>query len=338
MSEPLILGHKGEIALLSRAVTSNRVAHAYLFTGIDGVGKRLTARWLALALNCEERELAGEVITPCGICKPCTGLNNGSSLNFIEIGPEKGYLKIERIRELQRELRFRVDSGWRVVVVTDADSMQKAASNAFLKTLEEPGRNTVIILVSSKASLLLPTILSRCQRINFGPLATTTVEEILERSFSFSHGEAVSAAALALGSVSRALRATGGSEGFDMPTVLSSFLGHAPGDIPSMLKAAEKLARDEALVWKLELLKSSIRDMIVEGVEAGEGFLHLASGVALNPKRPLGVPVALELFRAVEEVQHIIQPPRNANKRLALENLILELSAPGWHITQQNTA
>ncbi len=338
MPEVLILGHKSELSLLSRAVTSGRVAHAYLFSGIGGIGKALTAKWLALVLNCEDRQSTGGSIEACGRCKPCTALLDGSSLNLIEIGPEKGYLKIEPIRELQRKLRFTVDSGWRVVVVIDADTMQKEPANAFLKTLEEPGRNTVIILVSSKPSLLLPTILSRCQRINFSPLRAATVEEILERSFHFSSGEAKSAAALSLGSVTRALRATVGDECIDTCAVLSAFLGHAPTDAPSILKAAEKLAKDEDLVWKLELLKSSVRDMIVEGVAPGELLPECASSVTLTSVTPLALPVALEFFKAVEGAQRDIQPPRNANKRLALENLILELSAPGWNIRQDNTA
>ncbi len=338
MPETYVLGHKSELSLLSRAVNSGRTSHAYLFSGLEGIGKSLTARWLALVLNCEEGAFTGETIEACGRCKPCLDLLDGSSLNFIEIGPEKGYLKIERIRELQRELRFTVDSGWRVVVVDKADSMQEAASNAFLKTLEEPGRNTVIILVSSRPSLLLPTILSRCQRINFSPLSTATVEEILRRSFGFSHDVAESAASLSLGSVTRALLATEGGECVDRLTVLSAFLGHAATDAPSILKAAEKLAKDEDLVWKLELLKSSVRDMIVDGVAPGDKLPEGASSVTLTSKTPLGLPVALELFRAIEGAQRDIQPPRNANKRLALENLILELSAPGWSITQYNTA
>jgi DNA polymerase-3 subunit delta' len=329
-----ILSHDREISILKRAVDGDRVAHAYLFAGIEGIGKKMAARELGRALNCEHRKEDGD---SCGACQSCLTFDHPGNLNYIEIAPEKGYLKIDPIRELQRAAIYKTDTETRLIVVDGADTMQKAAANAFLKTLEEPTPGTVIVLLSSRPSLLLPTIISRCQRINFSPLPTQSVATLLMRMIddgALSRDEALSLASFSLGSVSRAvnamksgINAVGDGGLNETGEVLRSLLNGTMGTI-EMLKLASKLSKDDNLLTTLEMLKSLIRDMVVEGQGAGELVLgrdisKVAGGTGPEPN--LGFEELDRIFSVVDRAKRDMMPPRNANKQIALEAVFMEL-------------
>ena len=326
-----IISHDRECSILSRAVKSGRVAHAYLFAGIDGIGKRAAARELARALNCQGRLGDGD---SCGACSSCMNFDDPGNINYIEIAPEKGYLKIDRIRELQRAARYKTDNETRVIVVDGADAMGKEPANAFLKTLEEPTPGTIIVLLSSRPSLLLPTIISRCQRINFSPLPIDSVATLLMRidvEGSLNKEEALSLASLSLGSVSRALDLfksevyVPGEGGLTQSVEMLRSLLNGTMEMSLMLKRAKELAKDDSLFVILEIFKSSIRDMVVAGEGAGELVINqrgsLEDGLGGSG---LGFKELVRIFSVVDRGKRDMMPPRNANKQLALEAIFLE--------------
>ncbi len=323
MSFSDIIGHDREVALLKNAVKTNRAAHAYLFTGIDGIGKVATARAFAMALNCESSAESGG--DSCGQCSSCRAFEDGSTLDFELVLPdEKGYIKIERVRELQRAARFRVERGYRVFVIDGAEAMGKAPSNAFLKTLEEPTSGTIIILVTPVPSALLPTILSRCQRINFRPVGTALIESKLSEDADLSDGDARLLATLANGSIARAVEISSGGIGFDRADFIGELLGLSPADPAAILAVAQSLAKDVDLFEKLDFLKTWLRDLILVIEDAGEMIVNCDMSKLLKERSGIGLRRAMSLYETACATESEIMPPRNANKRLAVEVLLLE--------------
>lgn len=164
--------HQAIAAQLRHSLNRGRLAHAYLFTGARGAGKEDVARTLAQALNCLEKEHDA-----CGQCDSCRRIATGNHPDIYWVRPESKSRRItvDQLREFERAVNLRASNARvKVGIVVDAECMNEEASNAFLKTLEEPPAQTVIILLTAEPQRLLPTILSRCLRIGFGPVARAT--------------------------------------------------------------------------------------------------------------------------------------------------------------------
>lgn len=152
---------------LHRSLQRGRLAHAYLFTGPRGSGKEAVARTLAKALNCTEKDHDS-----CDHCDSCRRVDEGAHPDVYWVRPESKSrrIQVEQMREFMKAVNLRSSMGGvKVGIVVDADCLGEEASNAFLKTLEEPPAQTVIVLLTADPQRLLPTILSRCLRISFGP-------------------------------------------------------------------------------------------------------------------------------------------------------------------------
>ena len=156
-------------AHLQCSLQRGRLAHAYLFTGLRGSGKEAMARTLAKALNCTEKNHDS-----CDHCDSCRRIDEGVHPDIYWVRPEsKGRrIRVDQMREFMKAVNLRSSMGGvKVGIVVDAECMGEEAGNAFLKTLEEPPSQTVIVLLTADPQRLLPTILSRCLRISFGPTA-----------------------------------------------------------------------------------------------------------------------------------------------------------------------
>lgn len=328
MSFQNILGHTKEIDILMGSIQSGRVAHSFLFSGPDGVGKRLVAFEFAKALNC-----AGAGPDACGACADCHLMDSSTHPNLTEVWPvdkdderdASGLIRIEQIREIQNSLRYRVERGKKVVIVDGADRLVPAAANAFLKTLEEPPADSVIILVSSKATELLPTILSRCQRLNFRPLPDDAVRGYLMEKKGLSQVEAGAVARLSGGSISRASAYIDEGAHQLRKEVIERLGRLKPEDVDEALKFAEELSKSDGLAEMLEFLKSWYRDLLV----AFEGMPHLVLNSDMKAfMKEDGLESFSRLsssFWAIEEARKAIMPPRYGNKQLTMEVLLLKL-------------
>jgi DNA polymerase-3 subunit delta' len=176
-----VRGHNTLVQGFRRAVRRGRLAHAYLFTGPAGVGKRLFAVELAKALLCEQAT-AGS-LQACDHCSSCVQVEANTHPDFFTAArpPDALEFPIDLMRQLCQSFALKSARGrGKVVLIDDADDLNEEAANCFLKTLEEPPPRSVLILIGSTADRQLPTIVSRCQVIRFAPLAPELVEELLQ--------------------------------------------------------------------------------------------------------------------------------------------------------------
>ncbi|MAW77253.1 MAG: DNA polymerase III subunit [Planctomycetota bacterium] len=184
MSFDEVLGHEQAREGLCRALERDRIAHAYLLAGPEGVGKGLLARQVAATLLCPHTEIGsgtGSNIDSCGECGSCRAVISGNhgGLQILSPGEGRG-IDIGQLRQLLRFLSLRSDER-RVVLLEPAERLAEPAANALLKILEEPPPGTVFLLVSHRPAQLLTTIVSRCQRVMMGPLPLESFLQVLAR-------------------------------------------------------------------------------------------------------------------------------------------------------------
>lgn len=166
-----VVGQEHVTQTLTNALASGRLAHAFVFSGMRGVGKTTTARILAKALNCVE----GPTATPCNACSSCLEITEGRSLDVLEVDAAS-QTGIDATRELLETVKYQPASGrFRVYIIDEAHGLSKQAVDAFLKTLEEPPAHAKFILATTAVHKLPSTILSRCQRFDFRSVAADTV-------------------------------------------------------------------------------------------------------------------------------------------------------------------
>src|SRR6478609_7220041 len=166
-----VVGQEHVVRTLSNAVTQDKVHHAYLFVGSRGTGKTSMAKILAACLNCE----SGPTIEPCGRCDSCVAIASATSLDVIEMDAASNN-SVDDIRELRESVQFAPVSGRsKVYILDEAHMLSSQAWNAFLKTLEEPPPHTIFVLATTEAQKVLPTVVDRCHRFDFG---RPTVEQV----------------------------------------------------------------------------------------------------------------------------------------------------------------
>ncbi len=196
-----VIGQDHVVQTLRNAVTADRVAHAYLFSGPRGTGKTTTARILAKAVNCLDKDLAKR---PCNQCEHCKAVNQGRFLDLIEIDAASN-TSVDDVRDLRDKINFSPNQGrYKVYIIDEVHMLSTAAFNALLKTLEEPPQHAIFILATTEVHKIPATVLSRCQRHEFRRIP---VKEIVENLKTMAEEEKIQADPEALSLVAR--QATG---------------------------------------------------------------------------------------------------------------------------------
>ena len=172
-----MVGQEQVVRTLSNAITRGKVHHAYLFVGSRGTGKTSTAKILAASLNCEH----GPTVTPCGVCESCVSIANATSMDVIEMDAASNN-SVDDIRDLRERVAYAPLSGrHKVYILDEAHMLSPQAWNAFLKTLEEPPPRTIFVLATTEAQKVLPTVVDRCHRFDFGRPTVEQVAKVVSR-------------------------------------------------------------------------------------------------------------------------------------------------------------
>jgi DNA polymerase-3 subunit delta' len=328
-----IIGQERAIGFLKKAIASGRIPHAFLFTGISGVGKTTTATAFTQAINClEPVENEG-----CGKCLICRQMSSGNFPDLIFFEPDGQNIKIEQIRELNRSLSFKPLAGkYRVTIVNEAETMTEDAANSFLKTLEEPPPGNVLILKTVEPRDLLSTVVSRCQRIPFQPLLFQVIKEWLMKEMYMDKETACLVARLSEGSLGRAVKIAETNFQEEREERIADIV-----QLPVISKyqllvmaqeyagKAKKTDREESKTTDLSELfgiwKTWYRDLIIMKMNSTHTMLINAdfSRELKNVSKKITIDNLIEGFIILDQAQRDLS--RNLNPGLIVENALLNL-------------
>jgi len=317
-----ILGHDHQKEILSRALANGKIAHAYLFSGPDGIGKRLMAMALARAIVCLEQR-------GCGHCRACRKIDHQNHPDLHILEPDGNSIKIEQVRVLQRGLNLKpLEAPRKICIIEQADTMTVGAANALLKTLEEPRGDTLIILLSAQPNRLLETIRSRCQPLPFTRHPNSRIQAELEKQLGIESTESHVLAALSEGSFKKAFGKDRDLYLEQRRELLKTLTGLSAGSILPILDFAEQLAADKTVLPDiLEIFQAFYRDvlMTLQGRSDEELVnLDLKEKIHRVSDRE-NVASILDKLEALIEIRR--QLDRNVNRQLAMEVLLLKLAA-----------
>ncbi len=333
-----IIGHRRLTTLIARAIERESLPPTLLFAGPSGVGKWAVARATAQAVNCLERVQAGDLaIDACGKCRACDRIARGVHVDVIMLEPDdRASIKIEPVRDVLSKTGFRPFEGRkRVVLIREADTLETAAQNSLLKSLEEPPPGTMFILTTAVPGALLQTVRSRCMRLRFGRLTAAEVSTGLTRDHEYSDVEARQAAPLADGSLGQALALIDNDLSMFRELAIG-LLQHSASrsDSQSRVQAAsalhgggsakkERSREDVALV--LRLMASMLRDL--EAINAGADRSVLANPLLTSDLEALARSYsgdrARSAFGAVDRALTALE--RNAGTKVVTEWLAVQM-------------
>lgn len=335
-----IIGHEWAVEFLRRSIAGNRIAHACLIGGPEGIGKALLALRLAQALNCERGET-----DPCLHCRSCRRIERGNHPDVRLAGmttqaagsradeaARQKELKIDTVREWQRDMMLKPYEGRRrVFILHDAEKLSEAASNAMLKTLEEPPPYATLILVAHTAGTLLPTVVSRCQVLRLRPLPRARVAAALRQRFNLAADDAELLAAWSGGRIGWALRMVESPDDLTARQErLDELLALTDRPLAARLRWAEEMAKayragDQAAVFEmLELWQSWWRDVLLTAAGCPQAVVHIDRRTELEAAAARYALPDLHAF--VASITLAVQRLRdNVNPQLALEGVLLSM-------------
>lgn len=316
-----LIGQGAMVQTLANAIRRDRLAHAFLMTGVRGVGKTSTARLIAKALNCVGPDgQGGPTIDPCGVCEPCTAIAEGRHIDVIEMDAAS-HTGVDDVREIIEAVRYAaVSARYKIYIIDEVHMLSRNAFNALLKTLEEPPAHVKFLFATTEVEKLPVTVLSRCQRFDLRRIATPMLAEhfagICQAEGVAAEGEALEMiAAAAEGSVRDGL------------SILDQAIAHADLDGAGQVTAAK--VRD-----MLGLADKSVQRKLFAALLEGDGAALLD---LVAHQFALGVE-ALALIRSAMEQAHRVTVAQlgkievaSAEEREAIEGWAGKLTAGQLH-------
>lgn len=335
-----LAGHEWAVDFLRRSIAGGRAAHAYLLSGPAGVGKSRLALRLAQALNCET---GGP--DPCLQCRTCKRIERGNhpdvriagmASQTVGLKPEEAArqrdLKIDTVRDWLADINLRpYEARRRVFILHDAERLTEAASNAMLKTLEEPPPYATLILVAHTAGELLPTIVSRCQPLKLRPMPRAIVATTLRERFNVAAEDADLLAAWSGGRVGWAIRMIENPDELEArQEQLDALLAMQNQPRTAGFRWAEERAKDyrsgeqAAVFAAINLWQSWWRDVLVAAAGCPEQIVHIdrRDEIVQAARRYRLADIHTFVARLADTVTQLRE---NVNPQLALENALLHL-------------
>ncbi len=325
MSLKEIKGQDNAVNLLKRAVETGRVSHAYLFFGPESVGKKYTAIQFAKVLNC-----AQNLSDSCDSCFSCQKIDKEIHPDFQLIEPDGIHIKIDQIRELNKNSQLSATIGKkRIYIIDGVEKMEEAASNSFLKTLEEPNASVVFLLITANIEALFSTIISRCQLIHFNPLGVKEIKEILEKKYEISSELAELPARLSNGKISEALRIYDEKILERRKEIIDLLLNLSLDKVDNIFSKAEEWAKKENsqdVNDILNLISSWYRDILI--YKECKGDIEMLANIDKTDKisalaNKFKTENLNKILENIENTKWMIF--RNINKQLAIENMFLDI-------------
>ncbi len=326
MSFESIIGHDRPKQILRAVLAKERVAHAYLFFGEEGIGKSLTAKMFAQAVNCEEPIKNGS--DACGQCWACKQVENSVHPDVFTIAPDGDQIKIAQIREMQDYLVYRPLIGrYKIYTIEQADRMNASAANSLLKTLEEPPDHSLIILTSARPRHLLPTIRSRCQGLRFAPLSNQEVQAALETHQDRSTESARILAGFSQGRLGVAYTVDPDGIRQERDRVINTIGLDAlmEGGVVQVFNAAETITKGDSPAAALTWLVHWLRDMlIVKTSDTPKRVMnHDRLTELTTASQHISSDAIIGLLEGLETMRQGMK--RNLNAQLQLEVILLNM-------------
>ena len=327
-----VFGQERAKRFLRRLLHLEKIPHAVLLSGMEGIGKATLAREFAKLVNCLHPEHADA----CEACASCLKMKDGHHPDLVWIKSEGTFIKLDQIRGLKQRLAFRPFEGkWRIVIIEDAHDLREEAGNSLLKLLEEPPRHNLFLLTTLEPQMLLPTIVSRCCHIRLQPLEEIWIERYLTQRHGLPPAQAQQIATLAEGSLERAQGLADPDRMTHLQDVLENVLklkGLPMVDFfpltTQWAKGSEDLEQDLGCIklWLRDLIRSRLVTDYRPALETAARTLNQAPSVA--------VATLLSLFMDIENAHRLIR--QNANKQLTLEGVCLAIKEKlygesGWN-------
>lgn len=311
-----IIGNSQTIEILKKYIAQGTLSGGYLFTGPEGIGKKLTALTLAKAVNCEEG-----LLEPCAGCPSCRKIekNQHPDVHLIESGDSD--IKIDDIRQLQHRINLMpYEARIKVFIIDNAHQLTAEGSNALLKVLEEPPKDSLIILISDKPALLFKTILSRCKVLKFAPLERERLNGIFRKESGLDEDTAHFLAYFSEGRLGCGLRLKEGDTLREKNSIIDDFmLSPKPGfhTLPSQERGQIRRYMNILAAWLRDIY------MLKTGLPYSQTINFDRKAELSKLTERFSIPELNRMIDALSE--SLLYLERNINVKLILHNLRAQL-------------
>lgn len=318
-----IIGHKEQIAFLEKALSTNKLSHSYIFEGVSGIGKKTIGMSFAKLIFCKEEN---DIL--CHECDACKRFESENHPDFMLILPDGKSIKNEQVEKFQEFVSIKPYLGdHKIILIDDASTMTVSAQNRILKTLEEAPKNVVIIFICETMSALLPTIVSRCQRLSFNRIDQVLIKEYLIEQHQLPEEEASVYSQFGDGSLKKAVDAVT-SESFKDARSLSMklLLAMHSQERSKTITIADELSKLElSLVECFDIMETYYRDLMMLLV-FGQNK-RIMNTDYLDDLRKCGQLIKrkklINYIEAIENAKKMLK--ENVNESIALDGLIVAL-------------
>lgn len=321
-----VIGQEGPKKKIRTALARQAIGHAYLFSGDDGIGKRLMALRFAQALSCEAPPSSSQPDS-CGHCRACEQIDSGVYPDLLVIEPEQDkanpQIKIDRVREIERHVIYRpLLSARKICIIDDADRLNANAANAFLKTLEDPPEHSLFILVTSQPLRLLATVRSRCLTLRFSPATPNQFEGALALKQATAMEDARFLSRVCGNRIGVALRADPSELRSRHDRFFELCRRETLAHPTAVLQQAEELSKAQPFPDLIDWLSHGLRDVLLMTIGTRQDLLLHQSQIPLLEQitaslTPADVVELMDVLQTLEQA-----PTQNLNLQLCLENFL----------------